>query len=329
MPQPQHPVGAADDPFVVAGDHHGAAVRARPAPAPVITRSALAWSSSAVGSSATTSAGRPTSASATASRCCSPPELVDGTWSAAVREVDGAQRLADVARRRPPRSAATWRSCSAAVRCGNSDPDDRCATKPIRRRRRSRSVAGRRRGQVGAEHVEVAGAGPVAGGDQVQQAALPAARRAGHDGEDARVQQQVEPAQGVRLAGGRPVDLHQPVAGDGGRRRHRRRDPSAVATQHLRGDPVHRRGAGRSAPAAATSTSARRAPARRRRSSRAAAGSAAACAPPARSSRAPGPGGPPPTAATRTSPTANATSQVRAAARSRAPVATSAAAARR
>ena len=84
----------------------------------------------------------------------------------------------------------------------------------MRRRRRRRSSADGARGDVGAQDVELPRAGPVACSHQVEQAALAAAGRTGDDGQRPSAEHQVEAAQGIGLAGRRPVELHQPVAAD-------------------------------------------------------------------------------------------------------------------
>ena len=178
VPQPQHPVGAADHPLVVAGDDHRAP-RVRGPRASAGHRRGRRWRGRA-----RRSARRPPRARAPRPARPRPRAAAarrrswwTARWSARCARSTALQRRPDVRRSDARRRAATWRSCSVAVRCGNGG---RTSAAP-----RSRSagaaasrVAGPRGGQVGAEHVEVAGAGTVAGGDQVQQAALAAAGRA-------------------------------------------------------------------------------------------------------------------------------------------------------
>ena len=171
MVQPQHAVGACRRRFGVRHQHAGRASAADLAGEQIAARSsAVSGSRLPVGSSASTSAGRCTSARATATRCSSPPDKLARHAAAAVSQPDGAEQRgtrARPARRGRPRAgrAEARRSGrpSGAAGCGTPGTRSRASTS----QQRARGVVELR--EVGAFDLDAAGLGAVEAGDQVEQ----------------------------------------------------------------------------------------------------------------------------------------------------------------
>ena len=189
------------------------------------TSAAVAVSSSPVGSSARSTFGSLTSATAMAARCCSPPDSWSGRRCRQSPRPSRSSSSAARFRRRPALGLA--RAGQAAVgephrqfhvllrgQVGQQVargllPDEAHRPAPV-----GQPLPLAQRGQVLARHPDRARGGRVQPGQDVHQGGLAAARRAHQRDDLALVHQQVEPLQGLDLDPGRDVDPDQPVAHD-------------------------------------------------------------------------------------------------------------------